>query len=68
VSLHKPCGKIFFRYFIQLSHFFCIFVPIKVDCMIDEQKVLLHSAEMAEHANGTAQYLGACQNEYSQSN
>jgi len=36
--------------------------------MIDEQKVLLHSAEMAEHANGTAQYLGACQNEYSQSN
>ena len=27
--------------------------------MIDERKVLLHSAEMAEHANGAAQYLDA---------
>ncbi len=27
--------------------------------MIDERKVLLHTAEMAEHANGAAQYLGA---------
>ena len=25
--------------------------------MIDERKVFLHSAEMAEHANGAAQYL-----------
>ena len=36
--------------------------------MIDEQIVLLHSAEMAEHANGAAQYLAACQNKVSQSN
>ena len=27
--------------------------------MVDNKKVLLHSAEMAEHANGTAQYLDA---------
>jgi hypothetical protein len=27
--------------------------------MIDERKVLLYSAEMAEHANGAAQYLEA---------
>ena len=27
--------------------------------MIDERKVLLHSAEMAEHAKGAAQYLDA---------
>ena len=27
--------------------------------MVDEKKILLHSAEMAEHANGAAQYLGA---------
>ena len=27
--------------------------------MIDERKVLLHTAEMAEHANGAAQYLDA---------
>ena len=27
--------------------------------MLDERKVLLHSAEMAEHANGAAQYLDA---------
>lgn len=27
--------------------------------MIDERKVLLHTAEMAEHANGAAQYLEA---------
>lgn len=27
--------------------------------MIDEQKVFLHSVEMAEHANGVAQYLDA---------
>lgn len=27
--------------------------------MVNEQKVFLHSAEMAEHANGAAQYLGA---------
>ena len=27
--------------------------------MVDEKKVFLHSAEMAEHANGAAQYLGA---------
>ena len=27
--------------------------------MVDETKILLHSAEMAEHANGAAQYLGA---------
>lgn len=27
--------------------------------MIDERKVLLHSVEMAEHANGVAQYLEA---------
>lgn len=27
--------------------------------MIDNEKILLHSAEMAEHANGAAQYLGA---------
>ena len=27
--------------------------------MIDEKKVFLHTAEMAEHANGAAQYLGA---------
>ncbi len=27
--------------------------------MIDERKVLSHSAEMAEHANGAAQYLDA---------
>lgn len=27
--------------------------------MIDNKKILLHSAEMAEHANGAAQYLGA---------
>lgn len=26
--------------------------------MIDYKKILLHSAEMAEHANGAAQYLG----------
>ena len=25
--------------------------------MIDEKKVFLHTAEMAEHANGAAQYL-----------
>lgn len=25
--------------------------------MVDEKKVLLHSAEMAEHTNGAAQYL-----------
>ena len=27
--------------------------------MIDYKKILLHSTEMAEHANGAAQYLGA---------
>lgn len=27
--------------------------------MIDNKKILLHSAEMAEHANRAAQYLGA---------
>lgn len=27
--------------------------------MIDEKKILLHNAEMAEHANGAAQYLEA---------
>ena len=27
--------------------------------MIDERKVLLHTAEMVEHANGAAQYLEA---------
>lgn len=27
--------------------------------MIDEKKILLHSEEMAEHANGAAQYLSA---------
>jgi len=27
--------------------------------MIDEKKVLLHTAEMAEYANGAAQYLDA---------
>ena len=27
--------------------------------MVDEKKILLHSAEMAEHTNGAAQYLGA---------
>lgn len=27
--------------------------------MVDERKVLLHTAEMAEHANGAAQYLEA---------
>lgn len=27
--------------------------------MTDEQKKLMHSAEMAEHANGAAQYLDA---------
>ena len=27
--------------------------------MIDNKRILLHSAEMAEHANGAAQYLGA---------
>ena len=27
--------------------------------MIDERKILLHTAEMAEHANGAAQYLDA---------
>ena len=27
--------------------------------MVDEKKILLHSAEMAEHANGAALYLGA---------
>ena len=27
--------------------------------MVDEKKILLHSAEMAEHANGTAQYWDA---------
>jgi len=27
--------------------------------MVDNKKVLLHSAEMAEHANGAAQYLDA---------
>ena len=27
--------------------------------MIDNKKILLHSTEMAEHANGAAQYLGA---------
>ena len=27
--------------------------------MVDNKKILLHSAEMVEHANGAAQYLGA---------
>ncbi len=27
--------------------------------MIDNKKILLYSSEMAEHANGAAQYLGA---------
>ena len=27
--------------------------------MVDNKKILLHSAEMAEHANGAAQYLAA---------
>lgn len=27
--------------------------------MVDEKKILLHSAEMAEHTNGAAQYLAA---------
>lgn len=27
--------------------------------MVDEKKILLHSAEMTEHTNGAAQYLGA---------
>ena len=27
--------------------------------MANEQKILMHSAEMAEHANGAAQYLEA---------
>ena len=28
--------------------------------MVDKKKILLHSAEMAEHANGAAQYLDRC--------
>lgn len=27
--------------------------------MVDERKILLHTVEMAEHANGAAQYLDA---------
>ena len=27
--------------------------------MVDDKKILLHSAEMAKHANGAAQYLDA---------
>jgi len=27
--------------------------------MVDKKKILLHSAEMAEHTNGAAQYLAA---------
>ena len=27
--------------------------------MVDEKKILLHSAEMAKHANGAAKYLDA---------
>ena len=27
--------------------------------MVDNKKILLHNVEMAEHANGAAQYLGA---------
>ena len=27
--------------------------------MVDEKKILLHSAEIAEHTNGAAQYLAA---------
>ena len=27
--------------------------------MVDNKKILLHNAEMAEHANGAALYLGA---------
>ena len=27
--------------------------------MIDERKILKHNLEMAEHANGTAQFLGS---------
>ncbi len=27
--------------------------------MVDENKLILHNAEMAEHAEGAAQYLGA---------
>jgi len=27
--------------------------------MVNEQKIFLHNAEMAEHANGAAQYLDA---------
>ena len=27
--------------------------------MVDNKKILLHNAEMAEHANGAAQYLDA---------
>ena len=27
--------------------------------MTDEEKILMHNAEMAEHANGAAQFLGS---------
>lgn len=34
-------------------------MPIKAYVMVNEAKVFLHSVEMAEHANGAAQYLEA---------
>ena len=32
--------------------------------MVNEQKILMHSAEMAEHANGAAQYMEAISSNY----
>jgi hypothetical protein len=47
---HKPCENLFFLKNYYFSDLFCIFVPIKEKDMVNEQKIYMHSAEMAGHA------------------
>ena len=64
LSLYKACLKPLWKKYTEFSVLFdilfTIFVGMEyVNVMVDEKKVLLHTAEMAEHANGAAQYLDA---------
>ena len=35
----------------------CIFAVLKLKTMVDDNKVFIHSAEMAKHARGVAQFM-----------
>ena len=55
----KACDNFFSTKTLILNYNLYLCTHIAINTMIDERKVLLHTAEMAEHANGAAQYLEA---------